>query len=373
MLPVTKLQSGRTLLVDGPASIRLMEGEADCFGMRLVHEQTIAVKPERRVPVEAVSELVILEVKTSEGSSVREVAGSTIPGGWVEAGQIVQQSHGTVVILGEVDSGKSSLSSYLANIASEDGLKVNVVDADIGQADIGPPTTIGGAMVNRGIQGLQDLDPVSAYFVGDTSPSLVSDKVSNGTIMVRSHLESSDVQIINTDGWVLGPEAVRYKLSLLEKLKPDIIIALTVSTDERQLAPILDQQDCAIIRLGPSAHARSRSREERKRARESGYRRFLDGSHRRELRLDKLTVKPFNSKRAIDLSNIHPVRGLLTGLINEEDGMLSGIARLRGVRNRRVTLETKFEGPDPGILEFGTVLLSPNYEESGFLHVGFRD
>ena len=364
MLLATKLQPGRTLIIDGPASIRLIDGEASCFGGPLVPNRWVLVKSERRVPIES-SHGASLEVKIGEGAMVREIQGSTIPGSWVEAGQIVHQTHGTVVVLGDVDSGKSSLSTYLANVCHSNGLTVTVIDADIGQADIGPPTTISGASLTDVVYSLQDLSPEASFFVGDTTPGAVPEKVIHGAIRVRSHLKSSEVMIVNTDGWIEGVEGLTYKLKLLEELRPNIALGLGV---EPELDLILDSQNFTALKLGQSEYARPRSREERKRAREAGYRKFLEGSQRRELKLDKLWIRPFNHPEPADLATIRPLRGLLTGLIGSDE-MLLGISRLLGVKGKRISLETKILEENPSVIELGAVRLSPEYEETGYSHM----
>lgn len=364
MLPATKLQPGRTLIIDGPASIRLIDGEASCFDGPLVPNRWVLVKGERRVPIES-SHGASLEVKIGEGAMVKEIQGSTIPGSWVEAGQIVHQTHGTVVVLGDVDSGKSSLSTYLANVCHSNGLTVTVIDADIGQADIGPPTTISGASLTDVVYSLQDLSPEASFFVGDTTPGAVPEKVIHGAIRVRSHLKSSEVMIVNTDGWIEGVEGLTYKLKLLEELRPNIALGLGV---EPELDLILDSQNFTALKLGQSEYARPRSREERKRAREAGYRRFLEGSQRRELKLDKLWIRSFNHPEPADLATIRPLRGLLTGLIGSDE-MLLGISRLLGVKGKRISLETKILEENPSVIELGAVRLSPEYEETGYSHM----
>src|SRR2546426_1060028 len=447
MLPAFKLPPGRTLIIDGPAAIRLIDGEASCFGGLLVRNRWVLVKGERRVPIES-STGASLEVKTGEGSVTKEIQGSTIPGSWIEAGQIVRQVQGTIVVLGDVDSGKSSLSTYLANVCHSNNMTVRVIDADIGQADIGPPATVSGASLRDVIYSLQDLTPEACFFVGDTSPGVVPEKVSRGSIMVRSHLPGSEVLIVNTDGWIEGSEGLSYKLQLLEKLGPDIVLGLGSSFssfprpktmygpsfskswslsyklqlleklgpdivlglgssfssfprpktmsgpsfskswslsyklqlleklgpdivlglgNDEKLDPILDAQNRTVLKLGPSEYARARSREERKRAREAGYKKFLDGSRRRELRLDELLVRLFNNPGPLDISNVRPLRGILTGLVGS-DGMLLGVSRLLSVRGRKMNLETKVQDI-PSVVELGAVRLSPDYVESGYVHM----
>src|SRR2546422_9503426 len=114
MLPAFKLLPGRTLIIDGPAAIRLIDGEASCFGGLLVRNRWVLVKGERRVPIES-STGASLEVKTGERSVTKEIHGSTIHGSWIEAGQIVLQAQGTIVVLGDVNPCKTSLATYLEN------------------------------------------------------------------------------------------------------------------------------------------------------------------------------------------------------------------------------------------------------------------
>ena len=170
--------------------------------------------------------------------------------------------------------------------------------------------------------------------------------------------------IVNTDGWIEGSEGLSYKLQLLEKLGPDIVLGL--GNDEK-LDPILDAQNRTVLKLGPSEYARARSREERKGAREAGYKKFLDGSRRRELRLDELLVRLFNNPGPLDISNVRPLRGILTGLVGS-DGMLLGVSRLLSVRGRKMNLETKVQDI-PSVVELGAIRLSPDYVESGYVHM----
>src|SRR3989442_7161458 len=47
------------------------------------------------------------------------------------------------LILGTSDTGKTSLTARLAGALAARGERVAVVDADVGQSEIGPPTTVG--------------------------------------------------------------------------------------------------------------------------------------------------------------------------------------------------------------------------------------
>ncbi len=49
----------------------------------------------------------------------------------------------TVMLVGATDTGKSTLTTYLANMAIRRGIVPCVIDGDIGQGDLAPPTAIG--------------------------------------------------------------------------------------------------------------------------------------------------------------------------------------------------------------------------------------
>jgi len=74
-------------------------------------------------------------------------------------------------LLGGADVGKTYTATALANRFYERGLKVAVVDADVGQSDIGPPCCIGMGILERGIQKISEVPLHSLYFVGNTSPN----------------------------------------------------------------------------------------------------------------------------------------------------------------------------------------------------------
>src|SRR5918996_3831818 len=79
---------------------------------------------------------------------------------------------GVIMLLGGLDSGKTSLARRIAAAGLEQQLTIGLLDADVGQTTVGPPTTVG----LRVIRAAQDLEPQSlsqadhVAFVGSTSP-----------------------------------------------------------------------------------------------------------------------------------------------------------------------------------------------------------
>src|SRR5215510_7120516 len=76
----------------------------------------------------------------------------------------------TIMLLGATDTGKTTFLTWLANILLAQEQRLAIVDADVGQSSLGPPTTIGLGVVAAPFQSLQELMPVGLFFVGSTSP-----------------------------------------------------------------------------------------------------------------------------------------------------------------------------------------------------------
>jgi polynucleotide 5'-hydroxyl-kinase GRC3/NOL9 len=303
----------------------------------------------------------VLQVRIGEHGKCSQVNGSSIPPSWRDAAEALSYSRGFVVILGDVDSGKSTLCTYLANTCIDQRVRTSMIDGDVGQADIGPPTTTSSSTVSKHIFSLQDLRPETSYFVGDTSPSSVPDKLIQSIARLKDELSTrSEITILNTDGWVKEDEAVHHKLQLLNSLRPDLVLSLN---RDHELDPILDQQQPSTLRVKASSYARTRTREERKKAREEGYRRFLQNHKHLDLRLNTIKLRIFNApkQQRIDQDSAH--KGTLAGLLDQE-GVLLSIGRIVRIGNGTVRITTTAQ-ETPRIVELGAIILSSRFDEIG--------
>ena len=360
--PVTlNLEPGHTVLLRGPASIRAKRGDVQCFAAPIQSGDWTIIDEPRREPIYA-RDNALLEIRPGAGSSWTTVPESTMPPAWNEAADIVKRQRGVCVVIGQVDSGKSSLCTFLANKCLENGMKVGVVDADVGQADIGPPTTISSAVVESPIIGLHKVKAGLSFFIGDTSPSSVPDKVVTfATRLKRRITSSADVVLVNTDGWLAEFNGVRHKALLLDEIQPDLVLGLG-SSDEA-IDPLLERMQVASLRLPGSLFARARSKEERKKSREAGYRRFLQGSHKLGIG-QETRVRMFDRPEQTIFLDNRRFRGIVAGLLNDEEELLS-IGRVNRVDGGKVLVENRTDEM-PAILEIGNIALSSKYEEVGY-------
>jgi polynucleotide 5'-hydroxyl-kinase GRC3/NOL9 len=144
----------------------------------------------------------------------------------------------TVMIVGDSDTGKSTLSIYLANMAIKCGLVPTIIDGDIGQGDLAPPAAIGFTLLSKQVVDLRDVKNSQFEFVGSISPtgfeSLIAKKLRSILNMIKT-ISTTNICIVNTDGYVRNG-GLQYKAMIAEELQPDAIICLgeNVSTFDRQ-------------------------------------------------------------------------------------------------------------------------------------------
>lgn len=272
-------KEGKTLLIDGPASFSLLKGDVRILGAAIRVGEKIIVREGKRVPIE-VNKKATFDVMLGENAFIEEVDGSTTPPSWENvAKEIASQGEPVaVVVIGGIDSGKTSFCVYLTNWSLKKGRKTAVVDADLGQSDIGPPSTIGFSHVTAPIMDLFEVEAENAYFVGVTSPSGAVERVLEGLTALKTKvLETTvDFLIINTDGWIGDDDAVNYKVRLVEMIAPDVVVGIQ---REKELTPILTKlKGARIFAIDSPPAIRGRSREKRKILRELSYKKYLKGA-----------------------------------------------------------------------------------------------
>jgi polynucleotide 5'-hydroxyl-kinase GRC3/NOL9 len=284
------IEKGKTLLVGGPASIVVLAGKISALGATLTKNNPLLVRRGRAIPFFA-EENTLINLTLGEGATAEEIDGDTVPEDWkVSVEKIIHhlKKPYLVMVIGAVDCGKTTFCTFLSNHCQKHGLKVAVIDADIGQSDIGPPTTISLGVLSTPLTDIFMLRAESIIFVGLTSPSGIVDRIISGLATLKSKALNMgiDLVIVNTDGWVQGEGAVEYKLSIAKCLEPNLIVGIQ---QENELEPILTELEKSrftITRIKSSPNIKRRDREERKKLREQAYHKYLKGATLRLLPLN---------------------------------------------------------------------------------------
>jgi len=356
----TALAAGRTLLVSGPASIRLIEGEATVLGAPVEREEKLLVREEKQIPVEAITDS-LFQTCLGEAASFTEIDGSTIPSSWKNfAEAALEIPCPKVLTMGDVDSGKSTLCTYLANTLLDKYPRISVIDADVGQSDIGPPTTIGLGVTDGCLISLADLKLVSMFFVGHTSPAPVTEKVISGiSKLMELRSIDQDPLIINTDGWIEGDEACAFKARMINEISPDLVVAIQ---SDHEADPVVDAIRVTAIKVQSPTVIRKRTRDERRRLRELSYRKHLTNGVTRQISFSKVRLKEAEVRNGRLIGATQKLHSIV-GFLNDDD-LLLGIGILKGVEQRQGILRiyTPFKGP-ASTIEFGAVKLKENGKE----------
>jgi polynucleotide 5'-hydroxyl-kinase GRC3/NOL9 len=356
------VDSNNTLIVDGPASVRLVSGKVEVFGAQVKEMKRVLVREGKRLPF-FVREKAVFDISLGVNANIDEVAGrSTIPQSWNKPLETIlnaQKKPIIILILGKIDSGKSSYCTYLINKLVNGKSTVAVLDGDLGQSDIGPSGTVGYAVTSKPLTELYDLKLENAFFVGVTSPIKAITKTIEGLTAMKSQILERPVDfiVVNTDGWVTGDVAVGYKTALIKELKPDLIVGLPQADELKML--VADIEETPIILVEPSSSLSQRSPEKRKSLREMTYARYLKDDKMQNYPMSQLTIEPKNSLP----KNQEPEKGLLVGLYGSKNKFL-GIGVLREINSLRKALKVQTSvSAKPERLVIGKVFLNMKLQE----------
>ena len=183
-----------------------------------------------------------------------------------------------ILFLGEKDSGKSTIVKEMANELFRRGFSIGIIDADVGQSDIGPPTTIGLGTVESTLDNLGDAVLQHFYFVGSTSPKghLLSIIIGVRKMLDKACELGLQKIIFDTTGLVAGQLGRILKEYKIAAINPDVIVCLQTNHEcEHILQPYDLFEKPVVIRLTPDSQCRKRTATERRNYRETSFQKYF--------------------------------------------------------------------------------------------------
>lgn len=264
-------------MVKGPARVRV-RGKCEVLGAD-VSDSTVVVRAGKALPFELLPSC-RLEIKVGlRGKAwwaTQRTAGTLI---WRKIatevfGAVEQHNAVLVMVAGNTDAGKSTLCTYLANVALSRGIRVCIVDGDIGQGDIAPPSAIGAAALEDQVTDLRDATAGTFEFIGTISAAGTEQFIAQSLRSIcRRSRGLGRLQILNTDGYARDGGA-RYKRLIADSVEPDLIICMGKN---RPLEQALASPDWRLLRAASSVQAQ-KSRPEREWRRYDQFMRFAGKS-----------------------------------------------------------------------------------------------
>jgi len=309
-----------------------MEGEACILGGPLQPGREIKVRKGRAIPVYCKTDSTF-KIVLGEEASFHEVEGNTIPEDWYnvveEILNVAKKDNSTVMVVGGVDVGKTTFTIFLANMALKRVLKVNLIDADIGQSDVGPPATIGTYHPDHYTYDLFYEKPDKLVFIGSTTPANTQTKIIKAvSSLCNESKQKFNLTVLNTDGWIEGEEAQNYKFRMAKETKTDFVVVFQFLDETINLVQRLRMEGLRVFEVKPSSYVKKRSREERRKLRWQAYQKYMQNAVIKNVRLGEVEILGLNCWK----------EGLLLGLYKDEKEFL-GLGVLKGIDIRRGILK----------------------------------
>ncbi len=179
-------------------------------------------------------------------------------------------SPGVTMLIGGLDTGKTTVAMDAVRHALAAGHRPVLVDADIGISTVGPPACVGLKVFDSESDLANAHEPDALHFVGAISSSrLVLQQVVATAVMVERARRLGNVIVVDTTAIASGVSGETLKYHKAELCRPDLVIALQRGEEMEPVVGMLRRfldvdvvtapTDPSLIPLGPDDRARRRT------------------------------------------------------------------------------------------------------------------
>lgn len=202
------------------------------------------------------------------------------------------------MFLGASDTGKTTcLRAAASHLAQRGLLPLAIVDADIGQSTVGPPTTVGLTLVTKdNLPALLTDDKLPCHamrFVGALSPvgHLLQTVVATKGLVDKALRRGARTVLVDTTGLIGQSVGFQLKLNKIALLEPRHVVALQRDGElEGLLSVLAGRPGLTVHRLPVSYRVRTRLPDERYRYRTSRFAVYFRGATKFPLETSKVSV-----------------------------------------------------------------------------------
>jgi polynucleotide 5'-hydroxyl-kinase GRC3/NOL9 len=409
-----KAKANDFYILKGPGTVRVKKGRIEVAGKTVEKDEKAFIPLGKSYPFEVQKESHLsIEVKTP--GELKKVDSRTIPSNWgILIDRIMKRKVRTVLILGQMDTGKSFFAAYIANKLLKKGLCPAVLDGDPGQSDVGIPGTLGLVVLKKQVVFLNETKPSAISLVGSHSPGLhLMPTIVGIKRLAEIGLRKADIVIVNTTGWVQGDGGRLLKRAKMEILSPDVAVLLQRGAELEHLVKGFDPEK--VVRFHVSKKASYTSPEERKNLREEVTQKYfkqakivrlpfrkiatdrcyfktgteikvpgtlyaerLSGYEGTLVVTQKARLPESVKKLANKLGNIRNVVagdevGMLVGLLDRKGDTL-GLGRIEKIdyKKKEIFLLTPVGDKEKiKVVQFGSLKITPQGREIGFISPGY--
>ncbi|RLG77040.1 MAG: hypothetical protein DRO12_03280, partial [Thermoprotei archaeon] len=172
------LEKGKIVRIMGPAKVTVRNGTIKILGVEFPKNSSVVINRFRSYAVKGVEDAE-LEVILGEGGSIEEPGkGEEVIDEWEAAvDKILEKIPTSVMVVGPVDSGKTTFTTLVANKALSKSLRPAIIDGDVGQCDLAPPGFVSLTALTKPVLWLRELMGEEYRIVGYITPSAAPHKL----------------------------------------------------------------------------------------------------------------------------------------------------------------------------------------------------
>lgn len=262
---------------------------------------------------------------------------------------------GTIMVIGESDSGKTTFARYLFLQLCRCHNSVAFLDCDVGQSTLGLPTTMNLALSSGERSVFPPKGETLSYFVGSTSPRghMLPTVIGAHKLQKKAQELGAEAIVVDTSGLVSraagGGALKQWKIELL---KPSVLVGLERGAElEHILWPWRWDKRVRVYDLPVSEHVIEKTRTERITHREKRFLSYFQKAH--ALRV---------AFREVVVFGIEMMAGGRLLAFQDDQGfaMALGVARAYDRNGQELAVSTPLPSPE-GVssIRFGSLKLDP--------------
>ncbi len=232
---------------------------------------------------------------------------------------------GVLMVIGAPDTGKSTFARYLYTRLCALHERVAFIDGDIGQASLGPPTTMTLVLRQSGEVGFPPGGPRVRVFVGANSPRghMLPTLIGVYKLVRRAQELGATVTVLDTTG-LIGPEqgGPALKQAKVDLLEPAVVFAIRQGNElEPILGPLRHSARTRVVELPAAPAVRPRDKVARRAHRARLFARYFANAYPLEISWARLAVFPAPRFSRYQLVAMEDRRGfaLALGIVLEAD------------------------------------------------------
>ncbi len=249
--------------------------------------------------------------------------------------EIIEPHNKLIMVIGGPDTGKTSLVWNIAKSLTQ-SYNTAIVDLDMGQSHIGPPTTIAWAKMEGKAEDWSQLKVMDFYFTGTISPvkSLLPTVIGAGLITEKASSAVEKV-IIDTTGLISEPVGRILKHFKIDLLMPDIVIAIESKSELSHITePFIFCKKPKIIKMATSNNVKIKTKAYRIEYRFKKMNEYLKNAFLLEIPMEKVGIR--------FTRNIDPAYGITNRVASLRDKFNKdiGLGLIKGLTKNKLKIFT---------------------------------